>query len=71
MQSHLGFVSEIAAMLITIFLGYIMEVAGRKIPCVIGLTISSLALIATPLSKSLGGLYIFRVLTGIGVLPLI
>ena len=69
-QSHLSFVNEVVAMVTEIFLGYLQEVVGRKIPCIVGLTISGIGLIVSPLPKQVGGLYIGRVMAGIGVLPL-
>ena len=69
-QSHLTFVDELAALVTEVFLGYIQEVIGRKIPCVVGLTISGLGLIASPLPKHVGGLYVGRVMAGTGVLAL-
>ena len=69
-QSHMSFVNEIAVLITEIFLGYIMEVLGRKIPSIIGLTVSGLALIASPLPQNTTGLYILRVMAGIGLMPL-
>ena len=65
----LGFVSEIGVLCTELFLGYSLDLFGRKRLTVIGLLISGVAIAMQPLPANLTGLYILRTIASIGVVP--
>lgn len=68
---ELGTVSDIAAMLSELFLGALMDAVGRKLPSVIGLFIAGTGTLLSPVPSKMAGLYVLRIITNVGVLPLL
>ena len=51
------------------FIGAAMDLLGRKLPTIAGLTICGLCIILMPVSTTLVGLYFLRIFASIGILP--
>ena len=58
-------------MLTELFLGALMDAVGRKLPSIIGLFIAGTGTLLSPVPSKMPGLYVLRILTNIGVLPLL
>ena len=66
LAGDVGFVSEIALLCTEFFISYAMDVFGRKVITVTGLTVAAMSLIAQALPQNIVWLYVFRSLTQIG-----
>ena len=62
---------EIASISSEFILGYLMDLFGRKHLNVGGLIVASIAVFCKPLPQQIGYLYAFRILTNVGLLPML
>ena len=67
---NLGFVGDVGSVTMELLSGPIMDLFGRKSISVGGLAVASVAMFCKPLLRSLTGLYILKVLTNMGTVPL-
>ena len=67
----IGFVGEIGTLSTEFIIGYLMDLLGRKHLNVGGLIVASIAVFCKPLPQKIGYLYAFRILTNVGLLPML
>ena len=67
--SKVSLVCTIVILSFQVFIGAAMDLVGRKLPTIIGLTICGLCILLMPVSTTLVGLYFLRIFASIGILP--
>ena len=67
----MGTVGDLASVSTEFLIGYLMDVFGRRIPCVVGLALTGLGYIGSPLPRRLVGLYCLRAVLNVGALPML
>ena len=68
---NLGFVGDIGSLSADLFMGAAMDIFGRKYISIGGLFIASVVMFCKPLVTTLSALYVLKVFTNIGALPLL
>lgn len=66
---NLGFAAGVGVVCSEIFMGYALDLFGRKAITIIGMAIAGASLLSQPLPGTLYGLYVLRILSSVGVLP--
>lgn len=66
---NLGTVGDVAIVSTEFFIGYAMDLFGRKMLTIFGLLLSGTATFCSPMPSSLTGLYFLRIMTVVGNLP--
>ena len=66
-SSRLGIVQEVTALLLMGLVGALSDRAGRRTVGVIGMLILGFGCLLYPLAESVGTLYLFRIVVGVGV----
>ena len=67
---NLGTVADVVAFSTELFIGYAIDLFGRKMLSIAGVILAGTGTFCSPLPARLGGLYFFRVMITIGILPL-
>ena len=65
----LGLYAAVAAVSMNLILGYLMDLFGRKMLLIIGLSVTSIGVACQPLPDQLAWLYVIRIATNLGVVP--
>ena len=68
---NLGTVGDVAVVSTEFFIGYAMDLFGRKMLTISGLLLSGTATFCSPMPSDLTGLYFFRVMTVVGNVPML
>ena len=66
---NLGFVGDIAVVSTEFFIGYMLDLFGRKRMTVGGLLLAGLAMASKPLPNNLIGLYLLKIVSCVAVIP--
>ena len=65
-----GFYAELFVVAFDMVLGVIFDTVGRKVPTVIGLIVTGIAIMLTPFFKEVyPGFLIMRILMSLGIIP--
>ena len=67
---EIGLVAEICTIVIVFFMGFILDIFGRKWPYVIGMATAGVCFISMPLPPHIRGLYFLRSLASMGLITI-
>ena len=68
-MGYIGMISEVAVLVLELFMGVILDTFGRKTPVIFGIFISAICLILIPLENTLyPGYLILRLIIGMGTI---
>lgn len=68
---NLGFVGDLGAVSSELFVGYALDLFGRKTVTITGLAVASFAVTMKPVPQHIGYLYILRFFTNVGCIPML